>query len=293
MDNQDQASQNFPPNPIEPLQENKTHFSFLTKKLFLIILAILVLFTFIYAVIYFNLPTPVPANQKLNENISTITLPSKLIVTTPFSSDMTTNWKVYVNEKARLSFKYPPYIELVEEVDYYPKNTTLSVEVVSIADLPPIYDGPFPLGQSQASANKTKALLDKGIGCDSTEYDCSNSVVFKMGEKYALSTLSLGHFDTCDVNFARKVYFYNDNYQITLTLVGSTDAIAETIPQYIKQNSGTYCWITQESATAVYDKDSDSKHLFAKDLVNGKAPKVAQDWFNVVDKVLSTLTFIF
>ena len=83
------------PTPTEP-----KHRSFLTSKLFLITLIIVVLFTIVYAGIYLYLnsqlnqitkssPTPLPAETSVKED------------------DPTANWKTYTNTKYNFSFKYP------------------------------------------------------------------------------------------------------------------------------------------------------------------------------------------
>lgn len=92
-----QIQQSATSTPPEP----KRH-SFLTNKLFLITIAILILFTIIYAGIYLYLgsqldkiskpsPTPLPAETSVKEG------------------NPTANWKTYTNSKYGFSFSYPNY----------------------------------------------------------------------------------------------------------------------------------------------------------------------------------------
>ena len=84
-----------------PTSTEFKHHSFLTNKLFLITLVILILFTLVYVGIYLNLNSQLNQITKQNQ-VSQITpaLPSP----TP---DPTANWKTYSNKEFGFEMKYP------------------------------------------------------------------------------------------------------------------------------------------------------------------------------------------
>jgi len=124
MENQNDPSQTSPEsttsqptNPTPPLPENKSHSSFLTSKLFLITLVLVILFAIVYSGIYLSL------NSKLNQITKpnptpTITLQPSLTPNETTNPDsIWANWKTYTNTKYNYSLKYPKTLALEEEED--------------------------------------------------------------------------------------------------------------------------------------------------------------------------------
>jgi len=113
MENQSDVSQTPPESsasqpsnlPSQPLPENKSHSSFLTSKLFLIILVLVILFAIVYAGIYLSL------NSKLNQITKANPTPTIASQPSPTPVDETANWKKYTNKVYKFEFKYPPNFE--------------------------------------------------------------------------------------------------------------------------------------------------------------------------------------
>jgi len=115
MENQNESlqtlSQSTSPQPSNlpspPLPENKPHSSFLTNKLFLITIAIVILFAIAYSGIYLSL------NSQLNQITKSNPTPTTSSSASPATSDAvaeTVNWKTYTTSgyRAKYTFKYPP-----------------------------------------------------------------------------------------------------------------------------------------------------------------------------------------
>lgn len=93
--------------PNIPTSPQPKHRSFLTNKLFLITLAIVVLFTIVYAGIYLY----------LGSQLYQISKPNQAPITTQPSPapDETANWKTYANKSYSYSFDYPSDWEINEK----------------------------------------------------------------------------------------------------------------------------------------------------------------------------------
>lgn len=105
MDDINQLQQPNIPTPQEP----KYH-SFLTNKLFLITLIIVVLFTIIYAGIYLYLGSQ-------SDKISKSSPPPLPAETSVKEGDSTANWKTYTNDVLGFSFSYPEHYLIFEETN--------------------------------------------------------------------------------------------------------------------------------------------------------------------------------
>jgi len=102
--------------PRSPDQIGTKAGSFFTKKLFLIILAIIVLSILIYAVIYLNLGSKLNKITKPNPTPTIASQPSKI----PYD---TTTWKTYVNRTFGYTFRYPSDWNMLGEQN--PESNTI------------------------------------------------------------------------------------------------------------------------------------------------------------------------
>lgn len=106
---EEQTVSNQVQQPTIPTSPAPKHHSFLTSKLFLITLAIGVLFTIVYAGIYLYLGSHLDQIRSSNPTPTTVSKPSPI-------PDPTANWKTYRNEKYGFETKYHPESNPSEKV---------------------------------------------------------------------------------------------------------------------------------------------------------------------------------
>lgn len=188
--------------------------------------------------------------------------------------DETDLWKFYEDESAGFSIKYPHDINFEEdkEAGLY----TLSIKSEKVDSL----EG--TMGYDKETALKNMESLKMGQYGQKVDFQLDQSKVLKtISNVYAQEFMVLGRFEVCSVVFERKLYFFNNDYQIVITLSGPKDSFIPSAPEYFvfnKENCGDEkIW------------DFEKQGQFYDNLKNNIAPQVVQDWFNIFDKIANTI----
>ena len=200
------------------------------------------------------------------------------------------NLKVYENEEAGFSLKYPSEISFNimspttnVELPIADSNTVLSIWVRKIETMKDM-----PSGYDKSTAVKDKKALEKGEFGEYIDFglDFSKEVVKINNQKYGKKFLVLARFEVCNVTFERMFIFYNKGYQIIITLKWlNKDKIVTQMPNYFsvkKESCGnTRVWGGYESMKNFYYT-----------LKNGNGCKEAQEWYDTFDKIVGTIKIL-
>lgn len=190
--------------------------------------------------------------------------------------DETDLWTLYYdNNYTGLSIKYPYEIGFGWGADM-PIN--LIVEISPIESL----EGTMGYNEETALENRT-ALLDGDYGRDVDFPVDESKRVVQVGDLYAQDFVVLSRFEVCSVMFERKLYFFKDNHQVVLTLTGPREEIMDSITGYLIEHPDN-C-MGDERWTEV------GQGLFVEDLVRGAGSDVAQDWYDLFDRIVGTIEF--
>jgi len=228
------------------------------KVLFISILALIIIVYGVYH-IWFKAPTE---NALINKDTSINKTETK------------ETWKTYENKDAGFSIKYPDTVSL--------NKKEADKQYRMIVDIEPVSSLKGTMGFNKETALKNIESLSKGEYGIKVDWPVKESRrIRKIGNTYAQDFIVLSRFEVCDVVFERKLYFFNNDYQIIVTLIGPKEGIITSLPSFFvsdKDNCGQ-------------DKRWDFKKQeeFIGMLNNGKAPKPAQDWFNLFDKIVETI----
>jgi len=185
-----------------------------------------------------------------------------------------TGWLEYQDDAAGIKLKYPEDIILNQDQKGKDK---LALNVRS-KDLNNYKDE--PMGLNLKSSLAEKKMLENG----ENPFDNHTNVypearrIIKLGDTQALMNISLQQIEVCDVRFIRSLVLYNKNHQILISLSAPQSYIAK-MPQYFtedKENCGDVpTWKSTE--------------IFYNDLIRGKAPKLALDWYSLFDEIVETI----
>jgi len=107
--------------------------------------------------------------------------------------------------------------------------------------------------------------------------------VTKLNSINAQEFMVLGRFEVCDVAFQRKLYFFNNDSQVVVTLYGSRDPLIEGASEYFETNPED----CQDMKVWNFDKQAQ----FYQDLSQGKGSETVQEWFDLFDEIVSTIEF--
>lgn len=224
-------------------------------------------------------------NQKnKNEEISQLsskvtTLSSQLAVlqaglTTKTDEEVVTNdvanvmgeTKTYTNTQLGFSFEYPKDLLLNSGGE---NNLYLTVGATKLSNWPIDY------------YKSDKEALDSGkLGHISWAVDGSMKLL-KIDDFYAEQGVVLAAVEACDVQFSHTLIFYKDNQQITISLHGPEGDITSAMAKYFTVDK-------QNCADEKIWKEG-APEDFYNDLVNKTAPKVAQNWYDLFDQIVSTI----
>ncbi len=188
--------------------------------------------------------------------------------------DETDLWKIYEDKDAGFSIKYPGDINFGTDQGAGPYM--LFIESKNVDSL----EG--TMGYDKETALKNMASLESGQYGQNVDFPLESSKTLKkIGSTNAQEFMVLARFEVCDVTFERKLYFFNNNYQLVITLSGPKDSFIAGGPEYFttdKENCGDEkIW------------NFEKQNQFYNDLKNNKAPQIIQDWFNIFDKIIGTV----
>lgn len=135
--------------------------------------------------------------------------------------------------------------------------------------------------EQEAAINERDALEAGDFGPDTGfSYEPSRKVI-KIGDIFVKEFLVFGRYDICDVAFDWEAHFYNNNYQIQITLSADTEKIIESMDQYFTYNEAN-C-----SDQKVWDFDKQDE--FYDKLTTGQSSGPSSEWFDAFDSIMYLL----
>ena len=113
-------------------------------------------------------------------------------------------------------------------------GTLLVVEVKKLDEL--FHDE--TLGYDIETSMKDEASLREGNYGEDIDfaYEPSKKVV-KINDIYAKEFIVFGRYEICDVTFERKLIFYNNGYQVIITLAAEKDEVIKSMLEYFAYDS--------------------------------------------------------
>lgn len=175
-------------------------------------------------------------------------------------------WKVYVNEVVGISLKYPGGVEV-------------NVDVQDVSTM----EQHAPLGYGKETSLANMAALSEGEYGQSVSFPLIESKkVRKLSESTnAQEFMVLARFEVCDVTFARRLYFFNNDHLITVSVNGDKESIVQDSVQYFTYN--------RENCGEQLIWDFDKQGDFYNSLVRGEGGVVTQEWFDTFDEIINTI----
>ena len=193
----------------------------------------------------------------------------------------TSNWITYNDEIAGFNFKYPSDI-LWGDMSTNIVSSRLVLNVsTSLIDSFPLN---APSGYNKETILEDKKALEKGkfsnIRIDWPSE--SSNEILKFNSGYGRSFAVFMRFEICDVTFERKLFFYHNNYMITITLYGPIEEIIFSMPKFFKNIDG--CGVNK-----IWNLEANNENQFYKTLKNHNASVSAQNWYDIFDEIVKTV----
>ncbi|MCR4264516.1 MAG: hypothetical protein NUV98_07445 [Candidatus Roizmanbacteria bacterium] len=252
----EEKHQDPPPTPPEkpittPVQKALT----LPKVLLIILVTVLAVGTVVFLLV---------------KNITSVPEPALLPVTptNPSVSSIpdTVEWKTYTNAEAGFSLKYPTSV-LFEAAAEGAIQPVLFIRVEELSSIPE--DLPLRMGRTDALSEKA----DLATG------ERENTVT--IGSLYGHLDMTLSQFEICSVILNRSLTFYPGEYRVIVSLVGSEDAIMDSMPDFFTVdtvNCGTQRIWNQSKIS-----------LFQETLAQKKGQGAGQEWYDTFDAIVKTI----
>lgn len=152
----------------------------------------------------------------------------------------------------------------------------LSVEISKIEDL----EGTLGYDRDTAEKDK-KGLEEDNFGEDIDFVFEPSKKVVKIGDVNVKDFIVFARFDVCSVVFERKAIFYNNDYQVIITLHGDKDLIMNSMSEYFK--------IDEQNCDTNLVWNLDKQQDFYDAIASGKAAAPAQTWYNTFNSILEFL----
>jgi len=187
--------------------------------------------------------------------------------------DETDLWNYYEDAVAGFSIKYPHNVSFDEAGD---SLFHLSIESQAVD----LLEG--TMGFDKETALKNVESLKQSEFGESVDWPLEESrKVRKISDENAQEFMVLSRFEVCDVVFERKLYFFQNNHQVIITLTGPRDEIINSVPEYFELNP--------ENCGAEKIWNFENQKLFFQKLESNTASAIAQNWFNLFDKIVATI----
>ena len=185
-------------------------------------------------------------------------------------------WPTWHDDTARIMVSYPTNV-IVEGVAN--DSLFLKTDVTALADMPES----APLGQGTDTALPNRDALARGEFGESADISLPASEKVRMIEPgvYAQDYLTLSRFEVCSVVFERTFYLFNNDQQITLTLIGPKTAIMDQNPEYFTTDE-VNC---QNEKIWNFEKQND----FYAQLEAGTLGGAAQEWYETASEIANTI----
>jgi hypothetical protein len=193
--------------------------------------------------------------------------------------------KEYIDEKAGFSLNLPSSVIFAHSepniIFENSKKLSLSIvkEKIELLNYP---------GNNKETALQQQEVLSRGelVKSRGSFIVEDSKKVVKIGNIYAESFVQFRYWEMYNNLFHRKLVFYNNGYQINITLTGPKDIIMDSIPsKYLTKDDG-FC---SDHNPLCLKLDLDKDEIFYQDLVEGNGPKVAQEWFDTFDEIINTI----
>jgi hypothetical protein len=194
--------------------------------------------------------------------------------------DETDLWPFYNNDELGISFNYPPEIILLEN-DTMMNDTKQSYLEVNIKDIGEQIN-PWDPNKEEAM-NNIEALSAGEFGIASGFAFEESQQVKSVGFLFAQDYVILARFEVCSISLERKLRFYFNNKEITLTLFGPINTLMKSMPEYFKLDADN-C-----GSTIMWDFDKQSE--FYQKLNTGQAAPKIQNWYDNFDKISEEIIF--
>ncbi|MFA5080815.1 MAG: hypothetical protein WC472_04325 [Candidatus Paceibacterota bacterium] len=185
-------------------------------------------------------------------------------------------WNVYEDKNAGFSIKYPADVAFGETGGS--SLYKLSVESKKID----LLDG--TMGFNKETAIKNLESLKNGNYGENVDwpFEASKNVI-KVDTVNAQEFIVFSRFEVCNVTFERKLYFFNNNYQVVVTLTGPKKEIMASLPDYFK--------IDKDNCGEEKVWNFEKQGQLLADLKKSIGSDVALRWFNVFDQIVGTIKF--
>ena len=105
----------------------------------------------------------------------------------------------------------------------------------------------------------------------------------RVGDYNAQDFVVMGRFETCDLRFERKLYFFANGYQIVMTLSIPRDVLTAPSPDYFTTNPEN----CQDDLIWDFDKQDEFYNVLAE----GKGAELIQEKFDLFNQIVETIHF--
>jgi len=137
-------------------------------------------------------------------------------------------------------------------------------------------------GYDRETAEKDRQELSGGsFGQDIDFVYEPSKTVLKIGDVNVKDFIVFGRYDVCDVTFERKAIFYNNDYQVIISLKGDKDKIIESMSEYFT--------VDNENCGNLKVWDFDKQKEFYEKIVTNQASAPVQQWYNTFESITELL----
>ena len=223
-----------------------------------------------------------------SNKIAGISRPAVSPIPTPTPiSDPTEGWNTYIDPSGYFTLKYPDNAGVSSSKPLTDKDFRLFIRTEILGR---IEDG--PLGFSKENATKDAESLKNGeygerVGAS---LEASEKVIDIDGTKAKIYMSTWNGGEACSVQAQRSMIVYHNYQRTILSLTVEPDSIKtiiEEAPKYFREDK-TIC-----QGYDSWNPDNDGSLSFYQDLTEkNSASKMATEWYDTFDLILSTFKFV-
>jgi len=192
------------------------------------------------------------------------------------TSDKINNNIMFYNSEVNFAFIYPQEnltISSYPDWSGYYGDLSLNVSINAIENMKGSY--------KEVVISERDALKTGDFGPDTDfSFEPSRKVI-KISDTFVKEFLVFSRYDICDVVFDWEAYFYNNDYQVQITLSADKEKIMESMNQYF----------IYDEANCPDQKvwDLDKQDEFYDKLTTGQLSGLASEWFDAFDSIMYLL----